>query len=254
MLDHTTLHTGHPLYDIGGLRMWRQDDLRLRRRIAEALVDCAQAHLRAANPAWCLEEIEAPTMMPVSAMSGEYTSNEVFMLQDAPAGTAQWAMRPETTDGSYRAAAHIMRTTKIKPPLCVWQMGTSYRRERSDGATAEKLRFNAFTQLEMQCIYREDTAYDFTASLRTALADEVARLTGRLATTIQSDRLPAYSTSTVDIMCAGLGDSWFEIASTSQRTDFPQVPGYPPMKVFEIAFGMDRLVALTTRAKHAAIR
>lgn len=242
------MNTGHPLYEIGGLRMWRQDALRLRRRIAEALVDETQAYLRDLNPAWRFEEVEAPAMMPMSAMSGAYTSDDVFVLQDAPAGTEQWAMRPETTDGSYRAAVHMLRTTKIKPPLCVWQMGTSYRRERSDGATAQKLRFNAFTQLELQCIYPEDTAYDFVPNLREALCSRVGQLTGRISETAVSDRLPAYSTQTVDIMCAGpAATATFEVASMSRRTDFPAVPGFKPMKVFEIAFGMDRLVALTTR-------
>jgi hypothetical protein len=36
---------------------------------------------------------------------------------------------------------------------------------------------------------------------------------------------------------------WREVASTSRRTDFPVVPGFKPCKVFEVAFGMDRMVA-----------
>ncbi len=71
-----------------------------------------------------------------------------------------------------------------------------------------------------------------------------------------SDRLPSYATETIDIECrlpdvpdsAAEDAKWREIASTSRRTDFPTPPGYKPLTVFEIAFGMDRLVALANGA------
>lgn len=230
--------------DLAGLRTWRQSELRLRRRIADTLVETAETTLRHINRAWAFEEVEAPTMMPLDRMSAAYTSDDVFLLADAPGGTKEWAMRAETTDGTYCAAVQILRTTNIKPPLCVWQMGTSYRRERSDGATAEKLRFNAFTQLEMQCIMAEDTSFDVASPLREALALQVRRITGLETRLIKSDRLPSYSTETVDIECLLPNGDWREVASTSRRTDFPTPPEYKPLKVFEIAFGADRMVAL----------
>lgn len=230
--------------DLAGLRTWRQTELRLRRRIADTLVETAETTLRDINRAWTFEEVEAPTMMPLDRMSAAYTSDDVFLLRDAPGGTREWAMRAETTDGTYCAAVQILRSTNTKPPLCVWQMGTSYRRERSDGATAEKLRFNAFTQLEMQCIMAEDTAFDVATPLREALAAQVRRITGLETRLIESDRLPSYSTETVDIECLLPNGDWREVASTSRRTDFPGIPGHKPMKVVEIAFGADRLVAL----------
>lgn len=235
----------YALYEnLAGLRTWRQNELRLRRRIADTLVETAETTLRDINRAWTFEEVEAPTMMPVDRMSSAYTSDDIFLLQDAPGGTKQWAMRAETTDGSYCAAVQILRTTNVKSPLCVWQMGTSYRREKSDGATAEKLRFLAFSQLEMQCILYEDTAFDVATPLREALAAQVRRVTGLETRLIESDRLPAYSTETIDIECLLPNGDWREVASTSRRTDFPEIPGYKPMKVVEIAFGMDRMVAL----------
>lgn len=235
----------YALYDnLAGLRTWRQSELRLRRRIADALVDTAETTLRDLNRAWAFEEVEAPTMMPLDAMSAAYTSDDVFLLQDAPGGTKRWAMRAETTDGSYRAAVQILRTTNAKAPLCVWQMGTSYRREKSDGATAEKLRLNAFTQLEMQCILYEDSALDIAPPLREAIAAQVRRITGLETRMIPSDRLPSYATETIDIECLQPNGEWREVASTSRRTDFPEIPGFKPLKVVEIALGMDRLVAL----------
>lgn len=230
--------------DLAGLRTWRQSELRLRRRIADTLVETAETTLRDINRAWSFEEIEAPTMMPLERMSAAYTSDDVFLLQDAPGGLKPWAMRAETTDGTYCAAVQILRTTNAKPPLCVWQMGTSHRRERSDGATAEKLRFNAFVQLEMQCILTEDTAFDVAPPLRDALRAQVARITGLETRLIESDRLPSYATETVDIECLLPNGEWREVASTSRRTDFPAIPSFKPLKVVEIAFGMDRMVAI----------
>lgn len=235
----------YALYDnLAGLRTWRQSELRLRRRIADTLVETAETTLRDINRAWAFEEIEAPTMMPVERMSSAYTSDDIFLLQDAPGGTKQWAMRAETTDGTYCAAVQILRSTNLKPPVCLWQMGTSYRREKSDGATAEKLRFNAFTQLEMQCVLMEDTAFDIATPLREALLMQVHRITGLETRLVESDRLPSYSTETIDIECLLPNGDWREVASTSRRTDFPQIPGNKPMKVVELAFGMDRMVAL----------
>jgi hypothetical protein len=68
-------------------------------------------------------------------------------------GEDEMVLRAETTDGSYTVAEHILRNSKTKPPLGVWQLGQSFRRELSDGANAANLRFNSFYQLEFQLIY-----------------------------------------------------------------------------------------------------
>lgn len=237
--------------NITGLRTWRQSELRLRRRIAETLADTISITLRGINAAWVMEEVEAPVMMPLERMSSAYTSDDVFLLQDAPGGTKEWALRAETTDGTYLAAVEILRTTNVKAPLAIWQMGQSFRRELSDGATAEgpngelgKLRLRAFTQQEFQLVHREDTAFDIAPPLREALVPVVARITGMDTRLVESDRLPSYATETVDIECLLPNGDWREVASTSRRTDFPTPNGHKPLKVLEIAFGADRLVAL----------
>lgn len=238
----------HAFYDnLAGLRTWRSSELRQRRRIADQLVETAETTLAEINPAWRFEEVEAPTMMPVERMSSAYTSDDIFLLQDAPGGSKQWAMRAETTDGSYLAAVELLRNTNLKAPLAVWQMGKSYRRETNDGATAAKLRFNEFTQLEMQCVYRADTSKNFVPEVRDALRAMVEAITRLETRLIESDRLPSYSTETIDIECLTPEGEWREVASTSRRTDFPTPNGHVPLIVFEIAFGMDRMIALTNR-------
>ncbi len=145
--------------------------------------------------------------------------------------------------------------------MCVYTMGQSFRQERSDGATAAKLRFNAFYQLEFQCIYakpwvddagkQRGTTAPIPERVREALVPVVQRLTGLQTRLVPSDRLPSYSEETIDIEVLWESPEsdtpeWKEVASTSIRTDFPQdIPGIKdPVRVFEIAFGMDRMVAV----------
>jgi glycyl-tRNA synthetase len=231
--------------DLAGLRFWRQHELRLRERLKLAIVECVQDTLLDLNQMWAFEEVEAPPMMPLSRMSAAYDRSDVFLLLDPPGGVEPFAMRAETTDGTYTIAEAIMRTTNRKPPLGFYQMGPSFRRETSDGATAAKLRFNAFVQLEFQLIHSADTKADIVTPVREALVLLVRRATGSETRLIPSDRLPGYSKETVDIEVLQGNREWREVASTSRRTDFPVVPGFKPCNVFEVAFGMDRMVALS---------
>ena len=68
---------------------------------------------------------------------------------------------------------------------------------------------------------------------------------GNFDSVIYGRALTAYSTETVDIEVLQGNHEWREVASTSRRTDFPVVPGFKPCNVFEVAFGMDRMVALS---------
>lgn len=231
--------------DLAGLRFWNDRELRERKAIKEALVSCVFRTITDLNQMWHFEEVETPLMMPLARMSSAYDRSDIFMLMDPPGGTEPFAMRAETTDGTYVMATHLLRSTNKKPPVCFYQEGKSFRRETSDGATAAKLRFNAFTQLEFQMIHSVDTKVDFVTPMRFNLLGLVAKLTGRQTRTIPSDRLPAYSTETVDIEVQTDTNEWREVASTSRRTDFPQIPGFKPLQVFEIAFGLDRMVALS---------
>jgi glycyl-tRNA synthetase len=142
-------------------------------------------------------------------------------------------LRPETTASSYEWARKIGG----RLPLCIWQAGKSFRRELSDGATAAKLRFNEFWQLELQCIYAVGTKADYRKALIDSLITEVARFTGGAVRVVPSDRLPPYSESTLDIEVNGR-----EVASCSIRTDYSE-----ETRVCEIAFGLDRIVHFASK-------
>ena len=144
-------------------------------------------------------------------------------------------LRAETTPSSYAYA----RSLKPKLPLCIWQSGKSFRRETSDGATAAKLRFNEFYQLEFQCIYSNTTMADYRYKLIIDIASEIERFTNCKTRIIPSDRLPSYSESTEDIEVLFNGN-WREIASCSIRNDYSE-----DTKVAEIAIGLDRVVVVS---------
>ncbi len=229
------------LFNKGGLRFWSEKEINSRERICSQIVECVKTTLLDINQAWRFERVDTPVIMPRNCISESYTADDIYELVD------DYALRAETTYGSYLVAENIFKTTRTKPPLCIWQMGQSFRRELSDGASASRMRYNAFYQLEFQCIYAADTKAEYAEPLRENLRNLVydmlmPNILGvRL---IDSDRLPAYSEETVDIEAAIGIEQYREVASTSRRTDFPELPGMKPMKVFEIAFGVDRLVGL----------
>ncbi len=233
------------LYDTAGLRFWDANALLLRNQIKDALVAEMSNTLIGMNQSWIFTQVETPLIMPRDRMNDNYTNDDVFAL-DATIADKSVALRAETTDGTYLMAQSILRETNLKPPLCVWQMGPSFRRELSDGATAAKLRFNQFTQLEFQCIYSESTKADYANECRNNLKTLVEKISGLQTRLVESDRLPSYSEETIDIEVL-FNDRWTEVASTSKRTDFVAPAGFNyGMKVFEVAFGMDRMVAVSS--------
>jgi glycyl-tRNA synthetase len=72
------------------------------------------------------------------------------------------------------------------------------------------------------------------------LETKLTWLADRRSRVVESDRLPKYSDSTIDIevlIPSDNGGRWTEIASISIRNDFG-----PNTKVLEIAVGLDRIV------------
>lgn len=221
------------LFKLGGLRFWHEDELELRDAFQARAVSVVKRTLTSMNPAWRFARCEGPILHPRSQISAAYDDNDIFVTNDVRGGE-HLCLRAETTPSSYAYA----RWLGGKMPLCVWQAGISSRRETNDGASAAKLRFNSFWQLEFQCIYRADTKADYRARLIDAIAHEMQRFTLANVSTVASDRLPSYSESTIDIEAEHNG-VMREMASCSIRTDFAD-----DMRVCEIAIGLDRVATL----------
>jgi len=223
------------LYDgIAGLRFWTEDEINLREAFTARCADVVRRTLLAMNPAWRFARCEGPILTPRDRLSAEYSDDEVFPVTWEK-GARQWALRPETTASSYAYA----RSLGGKLPLCVWQAGKSFRVEKNDGASAAKMRFNEFWQLEFQCIYSAGSSADYRKALISAVQTEITRFTGLPTSTVASDRLPSYSESTLDIEVFLDGGMRREMASCSIRTDYAE-----NARVCEIAIGLDRVATL----------
>lgn len=238
------------LYGLGGLRFWTEREIYVREQAIQSLFGALENAFLTINSAWTFHRVEGPILTPGPAISMAYTEDDIFELR-ARLGDHMGALRAETTASSYLYAEHILKTTRMKPPMCVWQAGKSFRRENLDGARPSTLRYNEFWQQEFQCVYQEGTHADYRGAAEQAISREIKKITiSDDVRLVDSDRLPSYSTQTRDIEVPwrpGGGEPvWKEMCSISTRTDFPQ-PSNPQAKrlvVLEVAVGLDRLVAV----------
>lgn len=221
------------LFQHGGLRFWHEHEITLREQL---ITNISAAIRQTLGRDWGIHRVEGPILHPRSEISPSYDESDIFITNHK-----DWCLRAETTPSSY-AYARWLRNRRHSLPLCVWQAGLSSRRETNDGASANKLRFNSFWQLEFQCLMPKEEGKRRDGKLRGKLIDAclpvIQRATGRETRLIESDRLPSYSESTRDIEVLR-GDEWKEVASCSLRTDFAD-----DVRVVELAFGLDRLVEI----------
>ena len=239
------------LNETAQLRWWNEAEIVYREMAIDRIHRATMSSLKGLNKAWVFQRVEGPTLVPRSMVAPGYTSNDLWTVHADIAG-GEATMRPETTASSYMAARHIIGSGSEKDrarklPLCVWQVGKSYRRESSDGANAAKLRFFEFTQLEFQCIYGLTTEADYRAAVMPVLENTLAWLCQAETRIIPSDRLPDYSERTDDIEVLQSNGRWTEIASISTRTDFEGA------RVLEIAVGMDRCVDIAGEVSGAIL-
>jgi glycyl-tRNA synthetase len=223
-------------YDIESLRFYDEAEIELRDMMTARIASAVKRTLTDVNSAWKFYRVEGPILTPRNYVSSSYDEDDIFVTQIEKA-SSKLVLRPETTVSSYQFARKKYAGNKL--PMCVWQLGKSFRVEKSDGATAAKLRFNEFYQLEFQCIYSVGTKADYRKYLMDAVSKEISMfLFGEVIRNVESDRLPAYSESTLDIEVPFRND-WKEVASCSIRTDFSE-----DTRVAEIAIGMDRLIEI----------
>jgi len=223
-------------YEIESLRFYDEAEIELREMMTSRISNTVKRTLTQVNPAWKFYRVEGPLLTPQNFVNDSYDEDDIFITQIEKAGS-KLVLRPETTVSSYMFARKKYANNKL--PLCVWQVGKSFRVEKSDGATAAKLRFNEFYQLEFQCIYSVGTKADYRKYLMDAVSQQISMfLGGEKIRFVDSDRLPSYSESTLDIEVP-FRNEWKEIASCSIRTDFSE-----DTRVCEIAIGLDRLIEI----------
>jgi len=227
-------------HNIAQLRFWSEPEIEHRERAQAAIVSTVQTNLRQTNPAWAFQRMEGPLLTPRDFLSAEYSDDDIWVTPVTIA-ERQVVLRAETTASTYAYIRQNFAHKKLRLPACFWQSGKSFRREKQ--STATRLRFFEFWQLELQCLYSIDTKADYRARLMPELADTISWLTRSEARVVESDRLPAYSESTLDIEVLYRGE-WREMASVSIRTDFAD-----DVRNLEVAVGLDRVIEAWNAAR-----
>lgn len=213
------------IYEENGLLFWNQREIEYRNNAVTLITSELSRCLRKINNAFQFYQCEAPILTPIDFISTNYSTDDFFVTQEL------LALRPETTPGSYAYARYLLENhLKIYPPICVWQHGKSFRREQDK--TLKHMRLKEFYQLEFQCLFAPSTKADYHTALMTTTKDTLEFLVGDCRVE-PSERLPHYSTETMDIIKV---ENNMEICSISRRTD------YDGLNNIEVAIGTDRII------------
>jgi glycyl-tRNA synthetase len=247
------------LFDVNALVHWEEHEIDARDHLIRYFSSEIRTHLTSINPAWDVRRVEAPTLVPRAAISEAYTNADIWAQETLASGEAELVLRPETTPSTYVYMQHLLNNhTRTKLPLCVWQAGRSYRREQAQAT--KHMRLKEFWQMEFQCAFTADTGMDYLAATVEPVRKMIASVVHLPTRIVPSDRLPAYSLSTMDVEVEN-PDKWMEVCSISKRTDFPQSFVSVDKKgqhrehdvvVLEIAIGLDRCVHNWSIAKDSA--
>lgn len=207
--------------------MWSEQDIIKRENLVREIESIIKNTLISLNSAVNMFRCETPILTPALKLQ-EHISTGFELINAGERGY----LRPETTAGTYEAFRLMFgdkpEAFKKNLPMCLWQVGLSFRDEKNaETMRASKLRLVQFYQLEFQLFCRHGTKAQY---LTEALEALTKRFGGEI---VIADELPHYSEYTLDWMIDGL-----EVAGCSVRKDWEH--GI----VFEIAIGLDRLVAI----------
>ena len=177
------------------------------------------------NKAVRMERCETPILTPAQHLQSHIDVG--FELINT--GTRGY-LRPETTAGTYHAMELRLPKQGLNKqlPFCMWQVGLSFRDEKkAETMRASKLRLVQFYQMEFQLFTSHGTKAPY---LEAAIEALTSRYGGEA---VHPTDLPHYSAKTIDWNIGEL-----EVAGLSERSDWEHG------QVFEVAIGLDRLVAL----------
>lgn len=205
--------------------MWNEQEIIRREALIREIPVALLSAWKDLNHAVSMERCETPILTPAAELQGHIDTG--FELINAG---ARGYLRPETTAGTYAAMAQRFPADALKKklPYCMWQVGCSFRDEaKPDTMRASKLRLVQFYQMEFQLFAGHGSKAPY---IEAALDVLTSRYGGKA---IEADELPHYSEKTLDWH---IGD--LEVAGCSIRKDWEHG------MVFEVAIGLDRLVAL----------
>ncbi len=213
--------------------MWNEQEILYRESLISMIPKGIFFAWKELNRAVDMERCETPILTPAEYLEGHIKTG--FNLI-GPCGNRGY-LRPETTAGTYEAMSQRFEPDMLRKrlPFCMWQVGCSFRDEENpDTMRASKLRLVQFYQMEFQLFASHGSKAPY---LETAL-QHLIDYTGYGGEIVVPDDLPHYSEKTLDWHVNGL-----EVAGCSIRKDWSHG------MVFEIAIGLDRLVALRFNKK-----
>lgn len=204
---------------------WNEQEILRRESLIREIPALLLSGWQNLNPSVKMRRCETPILTPADYLKSHIDTG--FNLIKAGGSY----LRPETTIGTYTAMDMDFpdkAAMKKWLPMCYWQVGCSFREEANpDTMRASKLRLRQFYQMEFQLFASAGSKAPY---LETALDLLVKNYGG---TYKPADELPHYSEKTLDWFIEDL-----EVAGCSIRKDWEYG------MVFEIAIGLDRLVAL----------
>lgn len=208
--------------------MWNEREIVKRENLVREISTLVLFEWRKLNKVVQLERCETPILTPKEKLKGHI--EEKFKLLSVG---ERGFLRPETTAGTYEAFSKKFNGQNVKKylPYCMWQVGCSFRDENtSETMRATKLRLVQFYQMEFQLFASHGSKAPYLETILSRLTEIYG---GNII--VVTEDLPHYSEKTLDWEIEGL-----EIASASIRNDWSSG------MVFELAIGLDRLVALLT--------
>jgi len=210
---------------------------------SDPLVECVDCHKRE-RADHLLESLGAASLAGVTCPScgGRLTDpknfNLMFKTYAGPVqdeGNVVW-MRPETAQGMFVDFATIQRTSRLKVPFGIAQMGKSFRNEITPGNFIFRTR--EFEQMEMEFFVEPGTDEEWHQYWIDARTDWYVQL-GMRRENLRlrehgADEMSHYAKRTVDIEYyfpdASMG--WSELEGLANRTDFD-------LKAHEAGSGQD---------------
>jgi len=206
--------------------MWNELEITRRENLIREIPQILLQTWTELNPIVRMERCETPILTPADKLKGHIETGFDLI---GPCGIRGY-LRPETTAGTYEAMSMRFDESNLRKrlPFCMWQVGCSFRDEKNaDTMRATKLRLVQFYQIEFQLFASFGSKAPY---LEHALAALIKHYGGEI---VAADELPHYSEKTLDWHLNGL-----EVAGCSMRKDWSHGT------VFEVAIGLDRLVAL----------
>lgn len=199
--------------NLNGLKWWDEQAIQKREAIINLLRTDIKKILYDINPAIQIFQIETPCLIPEKWAKGHLPFYKI---------DTRYALRGESTQGTYE----VMDKMQLRMPVALYQVNKSFRDETTGAIRESHYRYREFWQMEFQLFYAENTKADYHE-----LFIENIKGWGKPLELPKND-LPPYSTRTTDLEIDKI-----EVASLSTRKDY-KTP------VFEMSFGLDRLIQL----------